>query len=69
MQRDLGFLDLIRNTGDMRVEQVLDVDAGRVMFAEDPGDEGLRRRVIGWEIWWGREDDGEGEKEGEGGRG
>ncbi len=58
LEKDMAFFDLCREAG-LRVEKVVQERMKKVMFAEDRGDEGLRRTVFGFELSW--RDLGEGE--------
>ena len=48
----MAFFDLVRERGDMMVEELGEWEMERVMFEEDRGDEKLRRTVFGWGIRW-----------------
>ncbi len=51
-EKDMAFFDLAREAG-MKVEKVLEEKVEKIMFAEDRGDEELRRTVFGWVVRWG----------------
>ena len=50
-EKDMTFFDLVRQAGFV-VEKVLEEKLEKVMFAEDPGDEELRRTVFGFAVKW-----------------
>ncbi|KAL9046055.1 MAG: hypothetical protein Q9214_001019 [Letrouitia sp. 1 TL-2023] len=52
LELDLRFFELAREAG-LQVEKVVEERMERVMFEDDPGDEGLRRTVFGFELRWG----------------
>ena len=51
LQKDLAFFDLAREAG-LEVEKTMDKAMDKVMFANDPGDEMLRRTVFGYTLKW-----------------
>jgi len=55
LDADLAFFELCRE-GGLRVRQVVEERVERVMFVDDAGDEGVRRRVCGFEVTWGEEE-------------
>ncbi|KAL9608282.1 MAG: hypothetical protein Q9167_006877 [Letrouitia subvulpina] len=51
LELDLRFFELAREAG-FQVEKAVEERMEKVMFEEDPGDEGLRRTVFGFELRW-----------------
>ncbi|KAI1612860.1 putative methyltransferase-domain-containing protein [Exophiala viscosa] len=51
LEKDLNFFDLARADGFV-VTKVLEHTMDKVMFENDPGDETLRRTVLGYEVRW-----------------
>ncbi|KAF3912572.1 hypothetical protein ABW21_db0203101 [Orbilia brochopaga] len=49
---DMNFFNLVRDTGEMDVEQVLEHKMDKAMFDVDPGDANVRRMVYGFRITW-----------------
>ena len=50
-EKDLDFFEIARQDG-MVVEKVFEEVLEKPMFAEDRGDEKMRRTVEGWEVRW-----------------
>lgn len=51
LDKDLAFFDLAKEAG-IRVDKILEEVMEKVMFEEDPGDEKLRRTVLGYSLRW-----------------
>ncbi len=51
LQKDLAFFDVARAAG-LNVEKLLEKVMDKVMFANDRGDELLRKTVYGYELRW-----------------
>ena len=50
-EKDLGFFELARQEG-LHAEKIFTEVLDKPMFAEDKGDETMRRTVEGWELSW-----------------
>lgn len=51
LEKDMAFFDLARHEGFV-VTKLLEHVMEKVMFADDPGDELLRRTVFGYQLTW-----------------
>jgi EEF1A N-terminal glycine/lysine methyltransferase len=51
LEKDEAFFELARAEGFV-VQKVFETVLEKPMFADDPGDEVLRRSVFGWEVCW-----------------
>ena len=50
----MAFFEETKKEG-LAVEEVVRRDMEKVMFEEDPGDEGLRKMVFGFVVRWGED--------------
>ena len=54
LEKDMAFFDLVREDGQLYVEELGQWMMDEVMFKEDRGDEKLRRTVFGFRLRWSR---------------
>ncbi|KAK6339578.1 nicotinamide n-methyltransferase [Orbilia javanica] len=54
-EKDLNFFEIVRETGELDVEQVVDHTMDKVMLEEPRGDQSLLLKVFGYKITWKKE--------------
>ncbi|RVD81657.1 uncharacterized protein DFL_009510 [Arthrobotrys flagrans] len=54
-EKDLNFFNMVRETGELDVEQVVEENLDKVMLEEPRGDQSLLLKVFGYRITWRKE--------------